>query len=161
MLLGAALGLGMGVTLGCMQDEDFVPEFAAEVCRMVRDCGRELRLPNETDPLPATAECEALVEAHYSACGDSCFFRRNKARRCLRRLRNNECSVDDPATPQEEVGDESIPWVCDDVFSECEGGEDQAQQCAAPHGCAVSGRSGAGALPLIGLLLLGTWRRRR
>ena len=159
MLLGASLGLGLGMTLGCIEDEDFVSEYATEVCRLVRDCGRELRLPDQTDPLPATAACETLVEAHYSACGDSCNFRRGKARRCLRRLRNNECTSDDPAL--EDEGDEAIPLVCDDVFNQCEGGLDQEDQCISPHGCTVSGRAGASAGLLWMLALVGLGARGR
>jgi MYXO-CTERM domain-containing protein len=162
-LLGAALGLSIGVTVGCLEDEDFVGEYAVEVCRMVRDCGRELTLPNADAPLPATAACESLIEAHYDSCGASCNFRRAKARRCLRRLRENECAEDIVTTPEGDPADETIPWVCDDVFSECEGGEDQDQQCTAPRGCSVGGRSGAGAsvLWILGLLGLGATRRRR
>jgi hypothetical protein len=158
-LLGAALGLSIGITAGCLEDEDFVAEYAVEVCRMVRDCGRELTLPNADAPLPANELCESMVEAHYASCGTSCNFRRNKARRCMRRLRENECAEHILTTPEQEPADEMIPLVCDEVFSECEGGEDQNQQCAAPRGCSVADRSGASAL-LLGLFVLG-WRRRR
>ena len=163
-LLGVALGLSIGVTVGCLEDEGFVGEYAVEVCRMVRDCGRELTLPGADEPLPADSFCESMVEAHYASCSASCNFRRSKARRCLRRLRENECAEDVATTPEGEPADETIPLVCDAVFDECEGGEDQEIQCAAPRGCSVAGRSGAGAgagaLSLLGLLVLG-WRRRR
>lgn len=164
-LLGAALGLSIGITVGCLEDEDFVGEYAVEVCRMVRDCGRELSLPDADEPLPATDACEAMVEAHYSSCGSSCNFRRNKARRCLRRLRGNECADGVITNEDGDVADESIPLVCSEVFSECEGGEDHDLQCAAPRGCAVSGHpgagAGAGALWLLGLVGLAARRRRR
>lgn len=158
-LLGVALGLSIGITVGCLEDEDFVAEYAVEVCRMVRECGRELSLPNADEPLPASELCESMVQAHYDSCGGSCHFRRNKARRCLRRLRGNECK-DGVLSDENGVEDESIPLVCSEVFSECEGGEDHDQQCAAPRGCSVGDRSGTGALSLLGLLALG-WRRRR
>ncbi len=164
MLLGMALGLSMGVTVGCLQDEDFVGEYATELCGMVRDCGVELTLPNATEPLPATSMCEALIEAHYSTCASDCFFRRSKARRCLRRLRDNQCTgEDEPGTLDTVARDADIPGVCHDVFGECDGGFDQEDQCAAPTTtCSVTGRGGASSLslPFLGLLLLGLRRRR-
>lgn len=153
VLLGSALGLAAGVTVGCLQDEDFVAEYATEVCRMARDCGRELYLPGEEQPLPATEACESMIIAHYDTCRADCEFERAKARRCLRRLRNNECNTQDDS-------DEAIPLVCDAVFQPCSGGADQELDCGAPR-CSVGGSAGAGALPLLGLLLLGLRRRRR
>ena len=164
-LVGSALGLVTGSAIGCYlhDEEDFVVEYAVEVCRMVRDCGRSLHLPGETDTLPATSACEDLVEAHYSTCTSSCDYRPSKARRCLRRLRDNECGkvVTGGGPNDEDKGDETIPLVCDDVFEQCEGGEDQAQLCNSPSGCAVGGRPGEGSWLALGLLVLGLGARRR
>lgn len=158
-----ALGLAVGMFAGCLyQEEDFVAEYAVEVCRMVRDCGRELSLPGQSDPLPATAECEAVIEAHYSTCASSCEYRPPKARRCLRRLRNNECKGEvTTADPNDnEGGDELIPVVCSFVFEQCESPE-QEDHCASVNGCSVGGRPGEGSLLALGLLVLGLGARRR
>ncbi|MCX4248074.1 hypothetical protein [Paraliomyxa miuraensis] len=154
----AAGGLVAGVLAGCLyHEEDFVAEYAVEVCRMVRECGRELHLPGESELLPATSACEGMIEAHYSTCISGCNYRPAKARRCLRRLRDNECEGEvvtaDPDDDHD--GDETIPLVCDFVFNECEGGDDQEIQCMSPNGCAVGERPGEGWL--LGLGLLGLW----
>lgn len=165
-LLGSAFA--MGATLGCLEDDDFVDEYAVEVCRMVRDCGRELYLPDDpadlTDQrqlLPATAECEVMIEAHYSTCRADCQFHRGKARRCLRRIRENVCGSTNP-DPSDENPDDDIALVCGQVFEECAGGPDQDEQCGRPS-CSVgaSSQAGAGMLWMLGLLGLGARGRRR
>lgn len=166
-LLGSALA--MGVTLGCLEDDDFVAEYATEVCRMVRDCGRELYLPDdpsdltdEPQRLPATIECEGMMEDHYSVCQSDCQFHRGPARRCLRRLRENVCNPESSNDPSDENPDDDIALVCGQVFEECAGGPDQDQQCGRPS-CSVgaSSQAGAGVLWMLGLLGLGARGRRR
>lgn len=165
-LLGSAFA--MGVTLGCLEDDDFVAEYATEVCRMVRDCGRELYLPvDPSEPaaqrvlLPATGECEMMIEAHYSTCRSDCQFHRGKARRCLRRIRENVCDTENP-DPSDENPDDDIALVCGQVFEECAGGPDQDEQCGRPS-CSVgaSSQAGASVLWMLGLLGLGARGRRR
>lgn len=159
----------MGVTLGCLQEDDFVDEYAVEVCRMVRDCGRALYLPDDPGDLdsdrvrlPATAECEPMIEAHYSVCRSDCRFNRAKARRCLRRIRENVCNPENGSDPSDEYPDDDIALVCGQVFDDCAGGPDQDQQCGAPS-CSVgaSSRASAGLLWMLALLGLGTRARRR
>jgi hypothetical protein len=159
-LLGATLGLATGVTLSCEQG-DFVTEYAAEVCRMVRDCGIELHLPKQTETLPATSECEVVVETYYLACDAGCQLDRAKARRCLRRLRDNECDPETGTISGEVQRDEAIPQVCSEVYEVCNGGNNQETQCSAPSGCSVGGRPGDDAVLMLGFLVLGVGRHRR
>lgn len=159
VLLGTTLGLATGVTLGCLQGEDFVSEYAVEVCRMVRDCGTELHLPKQTEMLPATSECEAIVETHYYTCDEGCQLDRTNARRCLRRLRDNQCDPETGTISGEVQGDEAIPWICRSVYEECNGGDAQRNQCSAPSNCSVGGRPGDRALCMVVLLVLGARRR--
>lgn len=157
---GSALGLGLGVLAGCLhQEEEFVAEYAAEVCRIVRDCGRELHLPGEDETLPNNAFCEGRVEAHYSTCASGCEYLPAKARRCLRRLRDRDCDPNEGMLGDR--SEDSIPLVCDEVFEQCEGGEDQDSLCASPLGCAVGGRPGEGWFLALGLVVLGLGARRR
>lgn len=156
MLGGSALGLLVGTSVGCLfQEDEFVTEYAAEVCRLVRECGRELRLPGESEPLPSTSACEDRIEAHYASCTAGCDYIPRKARRCLRRLRDNECN-----NPSGTVDDETIPIVCNDVFRECQDDE-QAQMCRAPSGCSIGDPRGSGSVLALGLLVLGLGARRR
>lgn len=159
---GMGLGLTLGILVGCTVEEDFVAEYATEVCRMVRECGRDLHLPGESASLPSTSECESMIEAHYGTCISRCNFRSAKARRCLRRLRNNECHGEVmTADPDDNLhADEAIPVVCDFVFNEC-GGDDEDIQCMSPNNCAVGERPGEGSLVALGLLVLGVSARRR
>jgi len=141
MLVGSALGLATGITLGCLQEDDFVSEYAAEVCRMVRDCGRELHLPGSSDVLPATGDCEAIVRAHYSSCGSSCVFNRDKARRCLRRLRDNHCPAGDDGTATDGTG---TVGTGDDAVGDETAGDGTATDGTASDGTASD--DGAGGL---------------
>lgn len=155
------LGLALGLAVGCLRKEDnFVEQYATELCDAVRDCGATLTLPGG-QALPVSSACEGVVEAHYLACGDRCEYQPRKARRCIRRLRrNSDC---DDATVSgaggEQEDEEFIPLVCDEVYTQCSGDDDL---CRAPT-CAVMGsghREGLGwALGLFALGLVG--RRRR
>jgi hypothetical protein len=153
----ATLGFAaaMGASASCLQEDDFVDEFAVLVCRTVVQCGITVHLPGGGELPDTRTECEAAMIEHYSTCSEGCRMVRRKARRCLRRLEDNHCA----SAPQANDGDAGIPWVCDDVFRGCDPEVVEQRDCIAPT-CAVVPQRDA---PLGGLALLGVglWVRRR
>jgi hypothetical protein len=149
--------LGFAASLGgfasCLQEDDFVDDFAAQVCRLAVDCNTALTLPGESEPLPNDrAACESAVVEHYSVCSDGCEMSRRHARRCLRRIEDTSC-------PDGSGTDLVVPLACDLVFRSCDPDVVEQGHCVGPT-CSVVPQRDA---PLGGLALLGVglWARRR
>lgn len=151
-----ALGAAMGASASCLQEDDFVQQFAVSVCRTVVQCDLTLNLPGSGELPKTRSECEAAMIEHYSTCSDGCRLVRRKARRCLRRLEDNTC----PSAPQANDGDAGIPWVCNAVFRGCDPDVVERGDCIAPTACAVSPQHDARTSALACVVVL-LWARRR